>query len=145
GFKRVVVDKSHYHSLTFEKGEWKAQAYDIASFSNYRQTVSDGGRTFASCSNFAYSPLASFRMGMSASASFQRVRKSLYAASARTRAASASAPCEVLACKALARATPKMRQRSRPAVPDDAAVVDDPLELGRGGTALSGCQVCLPA
>src|SRR5208282_5793636 len=107
GFKRVVVDKSHYHSLTFEKGEWKAQAYDIASFSNYRQTVSDGGRTFASCSNFAYSPLASFRMGMSASASFQRVRKSLYAASARTRAASASAPCEVLACKALARATPK--------------------------------------
>src|ERR1019366_2702626 len=33
-------------------------------------------------------------MGISASASFRRVRKSLYAASARTRAASASAPCE---------------------------------------------------
>src|SRR4029077_4512283 len=46
-------------------------------------------------------------MGVSGSASFQRVRKSLYAASARTRAASASAPCEVLDCKALARATPR--------------------------------------
>src|SRR5262249_30753253 len=40
--------------------------------------------------------LASFRMGMSGSASFQSVRKSLNAASARTRAASASAPSEVL-------------------------------------------------
>jgi len=30
--------------------------------------------------NFAYSALACFRMGMSGSASFQRVRKSLYAA-----------------------------------------------------------------
>src|ERR1039457_3951675 len=39
----------------------------------------------------------------------------------------------------------KMRQRSRRAVPHDAAVVDDPLELGGGSTALSGCQVCLPA
>jgi hypothetical protein len=48
-----------------------------------------------------------FRMGMSGSASFQSVRKSWYAASARTRAASASAPCEVLAWRAFALATPR--------------------------------------
>ena len=36
-----------------------------------------------------------------------------------------------------------MRQRSRPAVPDDAAVVENFLKLGGGGAALSGCQVCL--
>ena len=36
-----------------------------------------------------------------------------------------------------------MRQRSRPAVPDDAAVVENLLELGGCGTALPGCQVCL--
>jgi hypothetical protein len=47
--------------------------------------------------SLAYSDLASFRMGMSGSASFQSVRKSLYAARARTRAASASAPRAVLA------------------------------------------------
>jgi hypothetical protein len=46
-------------------------------------------------------------MGMSGSASFQRVRNSLQAASALTRAASASAPCEVFDCKAFARATPR--------------------------------------
>jgi hypothetical protein len=44
---------------------------------------------------------------MSESASFQSVRNSLYAASARTRAASASACCNVFDCKARARATPK--------------------------------------
>ena len=44
------------------------------------------------------------QVGMSGSAFFQRVRKSLQAA--RTRAASASAPREVFAFKALARATP---------------------------------------
>src|SRR5580698_11086557 len=38
-----------------------------------------------------------------------------------------------------------MRQRSGPAIPDDAAVVDDLLKLGSGGAALSGCQVCLSA
>ena len=38
-----------------------------------------------------------------------------------------------------------MRQCSRPAVPDDAAVIDDLLELGGCSTALSGCKVCLPA
>jgi hypothetical protein len=38
-----------------------------------------------------------------------------------------------------------MRQRSRPAVPDDAAVVEDLLKLSGGSTALSGCQVCLSA
>src|SRR5208282_4326694 len=38
-----------------------------------------------------------------------------------------------------------MCQRSRPAVPDDPAVVEDLLKLGSGSTALSGCQVCLPA
>src|ERR1700726_5004574 len=38
-----------------------------------------------------------------------------------------------------------MRQRSRPAIPDDAAVVEDFLELGGGRTALSGCQICLSA
>src|ERR1700731_734688 len=61
--------------------------------------------------SFAYSALASLRMGMSGSASFQRVRKSWEAARAGTRAASASAPCEglakVWACSALARATPR--------------------------------------
>jgi hypothetical protein len=38
-----------------------------------------------------------------------------------------------------------MCQCSCPAVPDDAAVIDDLLELGRGRTALSGCKVGLPA
>jgi len=38
-----------------------------------------GRRTRGYCS-FAYSALASFRMGMSGSASFQRVKKSWYAA-----------------------------------------------------------------
>src|ERR1700690_2355042 len=37
----------------------------------------------------------------------------------------------------------QMRQRSRPAVPDDAAVVDDLLKLGGGFFALSGCEICL--
>src|ERR1035438_3597094 len=32
----------------------------------------------------------------------------------------------------------QMRQRSRPAVPDDAAVVENLLKLGRGSVALSG-------
>jgi hypothetical protein len=36
-----------------------------------------------------------------------------------------------------------MRQRSRPAVPDDAAVVENFLKLGSGSVALSGCQICL--
>ena len=34
-----------------------------------------------------------------------------------------------------------MRQRSRPAVPDDAAVVDYFLELGGGFLSLFGCQI----
>ena len=38
-----------------------------------------------------------------------------------------------------------MRQRSCPAVPDDAAVVDDLLKLDGSSFALSGCQVCLSA
>ena len=38
----------------------------------------------------------------------------------------------------------QMRQRSRPAVRDDAAVVDDLLKLGGGSGTLSGCQVCFP-
>src|SRR6202040_227174 len=37
----------------------------------------------------------------------------------------------------------QMRQRSRPAVPDKAAVVENLLKLGSGGTALSGCQIGL--
>jgi hypothetical protein len=37
----------------------------------------------------------------------------------------------------------QMRQRSRPAVQDNTAVVDDFLKIGGGSTALSGCQVCL--
>src|ERR1700675_3345088 len=36
-----------------------------------------------------------------------------------------------------------MRQRSRPAVPDDPAMVENFLKLGGGSPALSGCQVCL--
>jgi hypothetical protein len=47
--------------------------------------------TFRNYCSFAFSALASFRMGMSASASFQRARKSLLALRARVRAASASA------------------------------------------------------
>ena len=38
-----------------------------------------------------------------------------------------------------------MRQRSGPAVPDDAAVVENLLKLGGGFFALPGCQVCLAA
>jgi hypothetical protein len=34
-----------------------------------------------------------------------------------------------------------MRQGSRPAVPDDAAVVENFLKLSSGGIALSGCQI----
>src|ERR1700675_1665430 len=37
----------------------------------------------------------------------------------------------------------QMRQRSRPAVPHDPAVVENLLKLGRGSITLSGCQVCL--
>src|ERR1022692_4021304 len=37
------------------------------------------GQYFAAYCNFAYSALACFRMGMSGSASFQRVKKSRYA------------------------------------------------------------------
>ena len=33
----------------------------------------------------------------------------------------------------------QMRQRSRPAVPDDTVVVENFLKLSGGGTALSGC------
>src|ERR1017187_385495 len=38
-----------------------------------------------------------------------------------------------------------MRQRSRPAVPGNAAVVENLLKLGGGSIALSGRQVCLSA
>jgi hypothetical protein len=37
----------------------------------------------------------------------------------------------------------QVRQRSRPAVPDDPAVVKNFLKFGGGGKALPGCQVCL--
>jgi hypothetical protein len=37
----------------------------------------------------------------------------------------------------------QMRQGSRPAVPDNAAVIDDLLKLGGSSAAMSGCQVCL--
>src|SRR5260370_6917073 len=36
-----------------------------------------------------------------------------------------------------------MRQSARPAVPDDAGVVEDFLKLGGGSTAMSGGQICL--
>ena len=39
----------------------------------------------------------------------------------------------------------QMRQRSRPAIPDDAAVVDNFLKLGGGSITLSGSQICLSA
>jgi hypothetical protein len=39
----------------------------------------------------------------------------------------------------------QMRQRSRPAVPHNGAVVENLLKLGRGRSALSGCQGCLSA
>ena len=38
-----------------------------------------------------------------------------------------------------------MRQCSRPALPDDAAVVEDFLELGGGFCALTGCEIRLAA
>jgi hypothetical protein len=38
-----------------------------------------------------------------------------------------------------------MRQRSRPAVPDDTAVVENLLKLGGGSAVLVGCQVYFPA
>src|SRR5208337_5046995 len=38
-----------------------------------------------------------------------------------------------------------MRQRSRPAVPHNTAVVENLLKLGGRSVALSGCQVCLCA
>ena len=52
---------------------------------------------------------------MSASPSFQRIRKSLYAASALTRAASASAPCETFDSRAFARQTAVVRSQHMPA------------------------------
>src|SRR4029077_2366092 len=39
----------------------------------------------------------------------------------------------------------QMRQRSRPAIRDNAAVVENLLKLGGGGIALPGCQICLSA
>src|SRR5580693_2074215 len=39
----------------------------------------------------------------------------------------------------------QMRQRTCPAIPDDAAVVENLLKLGGGRAALSGCQVCFSA
>jgi hypothetical protein len=39
----------------------------------------------------------------------------------------------------------QMRQRSRPAVPNDAAVVENFLKLGSGRTALTRWEVCLSA
>jgi hypothetical protein len=39
----------------------------------------------------------------------------------------------------------KMLQRSCPAVPDDAAVIENLLKLGSGSAALSGCKVYLSA
>jgi hypothetical protein len=53
-----------------------------------------------------YSALASFRMGMSESASFQR-EEILVGGKCRDAGGVASAPCEVLDCKGLARATPR--------------------------------------
>ncbi len=44
---------------------------------NHRKTARDKAGLLSSYCSFAYSALASFRMGMSGSASFQRVRKSL--------------------------------------------------------------------
>ena len=35
----------------------------------------------------------------------------------------------------------QMSQRACPAVPDDAAVVDDPFKIGGGRTSLSGCEI----
>ena len=57
--------------------------------------------------SFAYSALACVKMGMSESAFSQSLKKSLYAVSALTRPALASAPREVLVCRAFARATPR--------------------------------------
>ena len=96
------------------------------------------------CCNFAYSALASFRMGMSGSAPFQRVRKSC-----RRRVPGRDQRRLQLLARFLpvrhSRERLQMRQRSRPAVPDDAAVVENLLKLGGGGGALSTCQVCLSA
>ena len=106
--ERPDVDSVYMDAIQAIAGEpnllqWHAIA--LASLGRY----SDAGpnrKNLCYCS-FAYSALACFKRGMSGSASFQRVRKSLYAASARSRVLSASAPCEVFACKAFARATPR--------------------------------------
>ena len=61
------------------------------------------------------------------------------------RARSASAPVRSSRLQGVGTGHAQMRQGSRPAVPDDAAVVDDLLKLGGGFFALSGGQVCLTA
>jgi hypothetical protein len=49
--------------------------------------------------------------------------------------------CANPACRAFALATPSRASASRPAVPDNARVVDDFLELGGGFLALSSRQI----
>jgi hypothetical protein len=73
---------------------------------------------------------------MSGSASFQSVRKSLYAASARTRAAAASAPLRGSRLQGVGTSHSQRRQCSRPAVPHNPAVVENLLKLGGGGQRL---------
>src|SRR6516164_241328 len=83
-------------------------------------------------------------MGISGSASFHRVKKSLQgAANARVRAKSASEPVEFCACKhspALHRGGPALPST----VPHDAAMVEDLLKL-RSFLNLSGRQIHLSA
>jgi len=85
--------------------------------------------------SFAYSALACFRMGMSGSASPERNKIFI----SRHRPDSGGIGVRSLRSSRLqgvGTGHAQMRQRSSPAVPHDAAVVDDFLKLGGGSAAL---------
>src|SRR5208282_5760870 len=71
----VVVAKSPLHSLTRD-GVGQFSMSEIAWFRKPSANSKGRGRTFLSYCSFAYSALASFRMVISVSAAFQRVKKS---------------------------------------------------------------------
>ena len=68
---------SPLHSLSLRKDEGKAHTLVIALLQQLRSVIELVEDVTEGYCSFAYSALASFRMGMSGSASFQRVRKSL--------------------------------------------------------------------
>ena len=95
--------------------------------------------------NFPYSALASFQDGDVGVSVFPE-REEIFVGGERPHAGGIgirSLRGSRLQCIGTSHA--QMRQRSRPAVPDDPAVVENLLKLGGSGTALSGCQVRLSA